>query len=513
MLLLGNMKKPSRLPNTRKLEEGDSDADSGDDELAAMMIQAAKSKAKTAWKGVKGHARSIELAAKEPKKEKTKTTAVAETAVLIQAEFTPSAMPTVGSNHGPAMAASASAAAVSVASHSTVMAACAAAAAVSAAVAMTQAATAIQRVVRGHLARQEPVTTSAVTETVNPLASPTSPRHEARGKEDPLPEGWEAAEDAEGRTYFIDHNSERTTYRHPSPSHTPEAAAATSHPPINLSPAADATGARNAVFGSPAAEHAELEMSRQAPHADGRTFSAAFGYGGAGQPVHNAKACWTQRALSLLPSQEAVEVEMEEERGPMGPDPGDGLGPLPFGWEKKFITVKASAGLEDEHTAYYVDNNVDPPETGHQDPRLAQSEERKVYKGWCYCNGACICCPRWKCLDDPELHLPEPYEPSAFGGGTHPYTLGYRSRRRCACRVVGYILLITLFIWGYNVATSGCVYWQPLPEGIKSVHLIAVDMDMDEGITLQIGIDVLVINTNVTSLSPLPTATVHTTCF
>jgi hypothetical protein len=31
----------------------------------------------------------------------------------------------------------------------------------------------------------------------------------------PLPSGWEKAKDAKGRTYFIDHNTQRTTWHDP----------------------------------------------------------------------------------------------------------------------------------------------------------------------------------------------------------------------------------------------------------------------------------------------------------
>ncbi|PFH54090.1 hypothetical protein AMATHDRAFT_863 [Amanita thiersii Skay4041] len=172
----------------------------------------------------------------------------------------------------------------------------------------------------------------------------------------PLPPGWERRLDAQGRTYYVDHNSRTTTWNRPQHSNSqrpPVSNRPTSQPPTqSVSRVASSTATINTMATPPAnnsihpasttSPYAEIPLplgweERQTP--EGRPYFVDH---------HSRTTTWRDPRQNM-------------NRAPInaGPSANPNLGPLPSGWEMRLTSTGR---------VYFVDHNTRT--TCWDDPRL-----------------------------------------------------------------------------------------------------------------------------------------------
>nr|XP_060611803.1 E3 ubiquitin-protein ligase NEDD4 [Anolis sagrei ordinatus] len=160
-----------------------------------------------------------------------------------------------------------------------------------------------------------------------------------------LPPGWEVRKDEKGRPYYIDHNSQRTTWKRPAPAQ-----------------AATETGQQDGVAPAPSARQPPpSEPASQQPLPTQAASEAGQGFlpkgwevrhAPSGRPFfidHNTKTTTWDDPRLKIPAHVRRKTSL---------DPAD-LGPLPPGWEERAHT---------DGRVFYINHNT--KKTQWEDPRL-----------------------------------------------------------------------------------------------------------------------------------------------
>ncbi|TFK50649.1 HECT-domain-containing protein [Heliocybe sulcata] len=172
----------------------------------------------------------------------------------------------------------------------------------------------------------------------------------------PLPPGWVVRIDPRGRPYYVDHNTQTTTWHRPPASST----AAPSVPPSRSSTSSRRTPASSEHHSSQQ-QHADVSLpagweERRTP--EGRSYFVD----------HNTRTTtWLDPRRSNLPSRLAATAAS-----------GANLGPLPSGWEMRMTSVGRVYFVDHTtHTTTWEDPRL-PTDPGADAPQYKKDYRRKL---------------------------------------------------------------------------------------------------------------------------------------